>query len=834
MTLHDSPHFAHRPIVLRLVLPRRALALWCCLGLGLLPGAARAQAPQPPLRLDRLVPGGTRGFVTDAWGTMEVGLTNLTDSDRQARVLLGFDGQPDVQYGRDIWVPARSGLTTWMLVGPAPGTGDFRIWLYDRTGGTDRQILPRGEERLRSRGVIFRPREPFTTIVLDHPDLTIPPQGKLPQPMSRDDEAVLLVRTVRRMHKLSDLVVRVEADSLPPADEAFEGIDYFVLASNRLAHDAAGMEALRRWLEQGGRVWVMLDRVEPAAFAPLLGDALDFEIVDRVTLTSFKVETPAVQTTGALRPKPQEHDLPVDFVRVLLPAQERVRHLVGRWPAWFIRSVGRGKVLFTTLGPRGWIRYPDPASVAAATPPLEAIVSEMQPAPDPFDIEAFRQPLGEEIGYSIIGRSAVGLIFAGFILATATLGIWLRKSSRRELLGWVGPVAALGAASAFVALGESSRRAVPATVAVAQIVEAIPGMNEGAIHGMLAAYQPDSGPAKAGATGGGFFHLDMAGLEGQTRRLILTDQGSWHWEDLALPAGERFAPFRYTARTDKPMTAVARLGNGVEGRLAVEPFHDLADALLCTPSGRNLAVHLEPDGAFHFGSEDVLPSGQFLASAVLDEQRQRRHELYRTFLKRPGVGPLEGRNVLLAWALPIDMHFQFGPEARQVGMALLVLPLRLERTPPGTAVTIPGPFVPYRRIQLDPQTGQEYQTEASVSSTRPADQRLRFQLPAEVLPLRVQRARLTARIRAPGRRVTISGVAADKLVERARVDSPHDPITIYLDEEPLLRLDEAGGLRFEVDIGDTGRGGLVDEKWEIEYLELEVSGQTLERSKEQR
>src|SRR5207244_13298474 len=44
---------------------------------------------------------------------------------------------------------------------------------------------------------------------------------------------------------------------------------------------------------------------------------------------------------------------------------------------------------------------------------------------------------------------------------------------------------------------------------------------------------------------------------------------------LALPAGVRLAPFRYTAATGQPLTAVARFGpDGVEGKLTPGPFRD--------------------------------------------------------------------------------------------------------------------------------------------------------------------------------------------------------------------------------------------------------------------
>ena len=69
--------------------------------------------------------------------------------------------------------------------------------------------------------------------------------------------------------------------------------------------------------------------------------AVTVQVVDRVSLTQF-----------AVLPEPpgEPHDRPVEFVRVLLPARERVAHTIDGWPAWFTRRVGRGKVVFSTLG----------------------------------------------------------------------------------------------------------------------------------------------------------------------------------------------------------------------------------------------------------------------------------------------------------------------------------------------------------------------------------------------------------------------------------------------------------------------------------------------------
>jgi hypothetical protein len=517
---------------------------------------------------------------------------------------------------------------------------------------------------------------------------------------------------------------------------------------------------------------------------------------------------------------------------VLLPAGEEVRHAVNGWPVWFTREVGRGKVVFTTLGPRAWLPPLRPRDRFPAAGPREFLVTmaaELQPAPekDAFPTKAIRQALADEVGYAVVGGPTVGLVFGAFLLGTLGLGLVLRRTRHPELLGWLAPAVALGTAAAFLALGRASHHAVPPTVAVAQVVNAVAGEDEAAVHGLLAAYRPGSGPADIGATRGGTFDLDMTGVEGKARERVVTDVDAWHWDNLSLPVGIRFAPFHCTVPTKAPLTAVARFGpDGLEGKLVSGPFRNPGDALLVTPGRRNLAVRLGPGNFFTAGEGDVLPAGQFLSDAVLSDRQQQRQGLYREFLRRPGAEALKGRTALLAWADPVDLHFRLAPDADLVGAALLVLPLELERAAPGTRVTIPGPLLACRRVV----GGRETQVPAGSSDRLDAD--LRFQLPAAALPLKVEGARFVAKISAPARQVTVSGVADGKPVELLRVDSPLDPIRVQLAER-LLHLDERGGLHVRLALGESGRqpepgkAGLRGvERWTIEYLELEVHGRT--------
>jgi hypothetical protein len=798
------------------------------------------------LRVEGVRPFGVRNSATESWGVFDCTLTNLTDTDRLARVLVFYDGRPEEQFGRDVWVSAHARLSTWLLVGKAAeerssNARSIQVLLYDRTDGQDRLILPPTEERIRSRPVLYRKREPSTAIMLDELPLEGPAFGQLPQPESPAAEAVELARVFRSMRSLSEFVQVVNPGNLPPTSEALDGIDHFILATSRIRNDPAGLQALRHWVQQGGKLWVMLDRVAPDVLVPLLGDAFDFQVVDRVSLNRFRLETPGSEAPLDLVPM-QEHERPVELVRVVLPAGERARHTVNGWPAWFVREVGRGKIVFSALGPRGWHRArnerdkPSPfeayATLPVGVPEFLFVGNELQPPreEDPFDVRVFRDLLHEEIGYSVLGRGTVTLLFAGFLAGVLGIGLALRRTRRPELLGWVGPVAAVLVAAAFFALGEWSRRSAAPTVAVAELVDADAGTAEIPMHGLLAVYRPDSGPANMGAEQGGRFDLQIEKDEsgGKVRRWILTDQDAWHWEGLSLPPRVRFAPFHITTPAEEPIRATAHFGpEGLEGKLAAGPFHDPADAILTGTGGRNLNVRLKPDGTFVASSVDILPQGQFLTSALLSDRQQRRQELYRTFLKQTGTTLAEGRLRLMAWAEPVDPRFSLVPDARMAGTALLRLPLRLERCAPGQRVTVPGPFNIVRRILANGPA------KVPATSNLGMDMHLRFQLPAEALPLRIERARFTYRIDAPSRRITVAGLADGNPVELHHVESPLDPVQIDISDARMLHQDAEGGLHVQFVIGDPPKSaagpsgvGPPDPKWSLEYLELEIAGIT--------
>ncbi|MFO0847511.1 MAG: hypothetical protein U0871_02965 [Gemmataceae bacterium] len=810
------------------------------IGLVALAAAAHGQGGDPAsLRLDGLNPTGGANAVTESWGTLGFSLENRSLTDRTGRLLVFYPEQPDVQYGRDVWLPAGARRASWLPIGPAPAQSstasrEVKFLLADRTGGDSQVLRAAEDERLRNRAVRYRRLEPTTALLLDSDDADAA-DGRPGPDDSPAQQAETFARTFRLARGLSESLTVVRDRFLPPATETFDAIDQVVLAGNQLAADPLGQAALRHWVQQGGTLWVMLDRVGPETVAPLLGDGFGFQVVGRTSLTTVRLRRPGDESAEA-----RELDRPVDLVRVALAGNETIHYEVEGWPAAFSQPLARGRVVFTTLAGPAWHRprrppggsspqggrearspfanFPD---VPVPLPPLERLAAVIYPESQPGGRPDGLAPLlTGEIGYSVVDRTTAAVILGGFAVTLAGLGVGLRRFGRAEAAGWLGPLAAAGAAGLFVALGSAARQAVPPTAGAAAVVDIAPGAGEASAVGQFAVYRPDSGPTLLSGERGGLFELDPGGLAGQTRRRFQTDLGGWHWEGLSLPAGVRLGTFRTTIRTG-PVSAVARFGpGGADGRLDAGRFAGPTDGVIVAPAAEQTAVRFEGADRFSAGLGDTLPAGQYLTGAVLTDRQQRRQEAYRQLLTRPMPKHLEGRDLLLAWATTDGLPFTFGEETRTVGECLMVIPLSFEQPAAGSRVTVPRAFVPCWSIV------QDRPRPVVTEGIRSSEQRLRFDLPASVRPLTVERATLHIRVRAPGRRVSVTGIADGKPVPIQQVDGPVEPLRIEVADPALLRPDAAGGLvfglAFSEQAGDRGPAG--GDLWRIESVGLDVVG----------
>lgn len=813
----------------------RPLRLWTLLAALL---AVPAAGQDRGFRLEGLVPGGGRTSVTEAWGTLRFTATNLDPKPHDLRVLVFYPEHPDVQFGRDVWVPANSQLTSWVTVGPAPAQSsaigrEIKYLVYDRTGGEAKQIHPdriAGDERTRNRAVAYKEREPTTAILLDDdPDKP----GVIP-PNSPAARGLLFARSFRQARNLSEPITLITDRFLPGTPEAFDGTDQLVVAGNHLAGDPIGARAVRRWVEQGGTLWLMLDLVEPATVAAVLGDDRGFEVVGRTSLTTVRLRQSGVDSPGD---PAREFDEPVPFARVALDGAETELYQVDGWPAAFTQPVGRGKVVVTTLGGAAWYRPRGPRDrkspfehyphLPLALPALDRLAVAIYPEPQTTAFQpADLAPLvTADIGYSVVSRETVALILGAAALGLLAVGLLVRRSRRPGLTGWLGPMVMVMAAGVLVTLAAARREAVPPTTGVATVLDVAPGTEDAAASGLFAVYRPESGPLKLDARDGGQVDLDTAGLEGQVRRRVQTDLDAWHWEGLSLPAGVRTGPFRANVPTG-PVRAIATFGpDGITGRLTTGRFRDPGDPVLWTQADEAVVVRLAADGSFVGVSADALPPGQFMAEAVLTDRQQRRQDVLRKLLAKPVARHLDGRDLLLVWAEPTESPFAAGTADRMVGTALLSIPVEFERPAAGARVTVPAAFVPFAAVV------QGRPIRPLTEGVQPTTMRLRFRLPPSVLPLAAERATLRAKVRASSRKFAVVGYAGNEVVRLAQVESPIDPVRVDVTDPRLITPDADGYVYLGVEIGeragsdsDDSRHVELDEKWRIESLGLEVVG----------
>ncbi len=777
-----------------------------------------------------------------------VNVTNRAEQPAEVLATMYFAGDPNLQYARQLWLPARSRRYSWCPIRPPvaiPAENtlvEIKSMLFDRSGQGEVLVRPPvGPMQQSDLLPLDRSRVITGVIYLAGGGLDEAAQATL--------EAAGAAKLIAgRSSRLSDL----HGTFLPPVVESLHGLDQLVLASDRLASDAAGLTAVRRWLLGGGRLWIMLDRVEPATVEMLLGDAFRCHVVDRTGLTDVWIKE--VSPDGKeYKDQPREFEEPVDLVRVLASDVE-IHHTVGGWPASFWKRVGKGEVLFTALGARGWIRpyrpgdptpkWPVPVPRSSATEPLEILGNRFfrprePPALDPRQFEPF---LSEQIGYRIVGRGWVAGVLGAFCLFLLAAGVRLRRRKRLERIAWIGPAAAAAATLALIVMGMLAKQAVPPTVAVAQWVEVGPGTDDLHVAGLMATYTRQKTRQPVGARRGGVFDLDMTGLGGTARRIVRTDLDTWHWQNLTLPAGVRAAPFEFAARIERPITARATFGpGGVRGSLTCEAFEDLTDAIIVTPTGGRLAAEINANGDFAAGAEDVLAPGQFIAGGMLSDEQRRRDAVYRQLLGGVRRRAYPPQTTLLAWARPLEMQFRLPEQARRLGSALVAVPLEIERPSPGTPVVIPPPFLDYRPARGPSRqisAVYNYRKREWLEFRQPSQACLRFQIPGPLLPMEVHRARLTVRINAPSRKVELFGVAGGKPVTLARRNSPVGTWRVDVDRTEVLQLDDGGGLLLGMEVGEDqspllGSDLLIGagSAWKVESVRLELAGQTLDAAK---
>ncbi len=779
------------------------------------PGVADPSADRPEFQFNVQLgsESGVATFVPEKWGSLRLSILNGRSEPRDLLCSTYFDKDSGLQYGRRVWLPAQSLLRIDHPVlipkcDPRKGRNlELHSLVFDSTSSHESLVRSEGGQ-LRHDGALIVTHDTRNTAIIDKPSRAAD---------TTPDDVADLIAACRVELELNKSHTLLGDAFLPSEETSLEALDHIVVVDSRIVKDAAATAALRRWLHGGGHLWVMLDRVDPVVLEMLLGDDFTGFVIDRVGLTSVRIDEAAVESsTKGTVSETMVFDDPVDLVRMAV-GNINVTHTVNGWPAAMTIPCGDGKLLITTLGARGWMKPRPENAPKPANPQMVSANRPLAPMADLADEffrlrdvdllppEAIAPQVREYIGYSILSwRLIVGTLL-GFSAGFVAVGIWLYRIGRLEQICWVGSVLALGVSMFLLRAGWTNRQGIPATMASVQLVQTIRGTDDLRSEGLVAIYHPEGSESPITATRGGRMKPDMTGLEQTSRRMVTTDLGTYHWENLDQPAGVRSTPFEQSEGISERMAASVTFDSqGISGKY-VGGLAPGNDAILATRDGR-LGLTLKGDGTFVARSDEVFEKDQFLSAGLLSDEQDRRRRTLKELLDNPKRPDYPGRPQLMFWSGPWDNGFQFGEGLRSEGAALVAVPLLIDRPTNGTEIMIPSPFLSYvnRRSPDGTRPSAMWNSIKKQWQERstPGVSWLSFQIPRELVPVVAKRARIDLKVSGPIGRVEILGIKGGNVVELKTLVNPVGSVAIEITDAEALPIDDEGRLALGLSAGN--------------------------------
>ena len=794
---------------------------------------------------------GSYPFVPDQWCDLHLRLENGDETGHDLLCTSYFETDPSLQYGRQVWVPPHARLTLPHAaliprVAQDKATSiNVSSLVIERTAGADVLLKTESQQLRHDRSLMLTHRSRITGIVFGTDEVSDVPQDVL--------DLVIGCRVVQR---LNNKVVILADDFLPTDENSLRYLDHLVVADNRLTKDSAALAAVRRWLHAGGRLWVMLDRVNPELLERLLGDDFHGHVVDRVGLTSIQIDdAPSLRNPEGEAGEMLTFDEPVDMTRLMVSGM-KVWKTVDGWPAAMTMSCGEGRLFVTTVGPRAWIKptppgaLPDdgPLMTAAYIPrtPMEELSTQVLANREPpllmtADVESLAR---EYISYKIPDWTLVASTMGGFLATLVVVGGLLWRLKRLEHFGWSGSLLAGLASLLFLGIAQSNRQGAPSTEATVQLAQAIGGTDDVRSQGAVAVYRSERSQTPIRSSHGGVIEIDMKGLEGVTRRMITTDLDSFYWDGLPQPTGlQLYSEATSTANTRRYEARTTFDAQGLSGRITGTTGAG-ADVMLATQFGR-LGVEMSADGTWSAGVQNILAANQYLAANFLGaEQERRRRILEKLFASKSWKSVLQ-RPQLLVWLKEWPQGFAFGEGLVQQGQTLLVLPVEFTRPPAGTEMMIPAPLITFgtRRPPDGTVPSGCWDDNLGIWQERssPCTTWLNFQMPRSLLPATATKVQLEIKASGAIGRIEIVGIRNDAAVRLQEVINPVGTVQIEISDASVLNLSDEGELALGIIAGDPTKAvdstianvkvGATADYWKIETVELNVWAKATDGSK---
>lgn len=786
-------------------------------------------------------PAGLKAYAPGEWGEVAVVVGNRTQEPQVVQATVQIKGSEELRFSRDVLVPARSVRHSTIPIRlPEQLPPNAQLEILGHVAADSR--IPKSEFD----GIVRLVSPSDTAYIQDYPISLEPSEPHL-------DFAYEAALALRAANGLDRRMMLCSERMLPSSYEGWDAVGSVILSGNRLVENPAARQALREWLSKGGCMWIQADKTSIETIRLLLGSAVSIEQVDQVAIHDFAIQHASKNFQG--EPTEVLLEQPVQFKRVIADGVDVIYQIDG-WPALMKAKVGLGEVYFSMLEGRGLIRprrSGDPSAKSQqfhtdyiSLEPLREVAIGMRPReiPEVVPVDVRAAYVTERIGYKIPSRAFVVGVLLGFCGLIGVAGVGLSYVGWREHLLWVTLAVAGLATATVVAMGVTSHHAVPATASSFQVVEVLPEMDEIATTGSIASYQPKLAAANMSSNGSTRLDPQSPRLTGKIRNMIWTDTNRWRWDKTIMPTGVQLFQFDRFQTLPQPVTATAVFGpqglTGVvnaDGLRGIGPTESLrlADGVLVFPRSQPLAANLTAEGTFSAGIDDLLPPNEFFSSTFVDSTQRQRRAIYQAWYDSYQAR-LDSTSYLIGWTESLDSGLIWDEDVNVIDGALVAIPLTIQRTVPGTNVSLPGSTLQVQSVVSKSGRSNTFENATSrwiFPYGRSARNRLRFQLPAEALPLRVDSASLFLDCSIPSRMLTIEVIEGEQrrtIIKRANQSGK---LTFDLNGPAPLKLDPEGGLTIEFTIGespptDDDKAPQASNTWSIRTMRLDVTGTTMQ------
>ncbi len=714
-------------------------------------------------------------------------LSNSGNKPRIVRMAMRINAQPGLIFQRTVLVPAHAAIRySFPLLCPhnirRKGTIAISSWQM----GT-------GARKVRSGDLFVDQSRMPTAAILD----------------AADHGTASLVSGMRTLIGYKPRVSYAAAARLPFWPAGYNGLSAVVLSLKTPQLTPSQISALRKWIAGGGKLWIQVNRT-PAGFCrALLKSSWRVVVAGRGRVATLHITATQVNRVVHLR-----HSINLCY---LIVRNMKVLEWVNGWPAVAVCRMGKGHIFICAINGRGLLKA---HSKAGST--LWPVAREFyKPTSHLMMAPAIELAQGA-IGYHIESRQTVGMVLIGLLLLLTGGAIWAKQRRHME---WVAAILLGGVVCASVLLfllGRMERGRVGLTNSAAQIARTIPAMKQMVISGVCANFSPRQITSDMTVSASAWLGSQRT-LARQNRLVVQCgSNGAMQLRNLRLASG---APLLLRYHAVMPQNSLRPVYGhfGTKGLyINVAPLvaAGMKDISLAAPMGV-LAVRNAAATRLVFTDASILPRGQYLAAGLLTGTQRSLGRVYRSIVRRGIYSP-----VILcqtsAWTDPVTLS---GKPIRYT-RTVVQMPVALRPQRSGGRVHIPWPFLPFHLIRGPRQhaisTVYEPQRHRWIQHvSRGARIYIDFQLPASERHLHLTQARLTVRISAAGRPLTIRVRTRTGWVLADRIASPAQRLTIVLHGRTTPQCGPDGGLDMELRIGG---GNSLAKSWEMQSVRLAADG----------